>query len=251
MSWNICIALAIACLVPLQAALAMDVKVVGDQVIMSGPIDGGELAKLHDVVADHGSSRVRTVVLRDSPGGDLWTSMRVGEFIRDKGWRTAVSGHCFSGCAIIFLGGVERQFTDDKPVLHTQLALHAAYFAIDSLRTTKGDISRHATYDVVVWIKKHTGGRMSDSMLERFENLAKTEVIVFFDAKRMPRSGQTSVITCSHAKEAGIKCKPIAGTDVFREGIVTSAVLVRSNDRAEAGAATPGDSAARPQDPAR
>lgn len=232
--------------------MAMDVKVVGDQLIMSGRIDGSELARLRDVAADQGDARIRMVVLRDSPGGNLWTSMRVGEVIRDKGWRTAVSGYCFSGCAIIFLGGVERHFTDDKPALRTQIAFHAAYYTGDGSYTRKDSASEAANFTARQWIKRHSGGKLSDAMLDRFEKLEKTEFVHFFDSLRMPRTGQASVFVCSRAeKDPKKKCRPIAGTDVYREGIATSSVLIRSNDPLASLPVTPNGPPPKPEEPVK
>jgi len=232
--------------------MAMETKVVGDQVIMSGPVDGSELARLRDVVAEHGGAGIRMVVLRDSPGGDLWTSTRVGEYIRDKGWRTAVSGYCFSACAIIFLGGLERHFTDDKQVSRNQLAFHATYHRIDGQHGFQNSVNEQTTYTTMHWIKTHSGGKLSDAMLNRFEKLEKTEFVHFFDSSRSIRPGQTSVYVCSHAeKDPKKKCKPIAGTDVFQEGIVTSPVLVRSNDQPASPPLAPSGSTPSTQEPAK
>lgn len=214
------------------SAAAMDMKVVGDQLIMSGPIDGSELAGLRNLAAERRDAGVRMVVLRDSPGGNLWTSMRIGEEIRDRGWKTAVSGYCFSGCAVVFLGGVERYFTDDKPYSQTQLAFHAAYNTIEASGTRQGSVNNSASFTARQWTKKHSGGKLSDAMLDRFEKLEKTEFVHFFDAQRVPRAGVPSAFVCSHAEQdPKKKCRPLADADVYREGIATSAELIRSNDR--------------------
>jgi len=216
----------------LRAAAAMDVRLAKEQIIMSGPIDGGELAKLRDVMADPAARSVDTVVLRDSPGGDYWTSQRIAELIRERGWRTAVSGHCFSGCALMFLGGRTRHFTDDKPALQTQLAFHGTYYVRDGIGSVRGDLNPVTTYAARQWIKRHTDGKMSDAMLERFERLPGSDFIHFFDPHRLPRKDQPSVFVCPRDKQEGkYRCTSIGGTDVYQEGIVTSGDLVRSADR--------------------
>lgn len=218
-----------------SSVAGMEIKVVGDQVIMSGAIDGSELARLRDAIAVSGAAAIKGVILRDSPGGDAWTALRVGELIREKGWITGVSGYCFSGCALMFLGGVERHFTDDKPALQTQVAFHATYNTADSLRAFGGSVNPEMTYKARHWIKDFTAGRLSDAMLDRFDRLEKTEFVHFFDSRRLPRAGQPSVFVCSHAvNDPKQKCRPVGGTDVYAEGIATSQVLMRSNDRAGA-----------------
>jgi len=211
---------------------AMEVRMVDRQLIMSGAIDGGELAKLRDVLAEPAAQNVDTVVLRDSPGGDYWTSQRIAELIRERGWRTAISGYCFSGCALMFLGGRQRHFTDDKPVLQTQLAFHGTYYVVDATGAVRGELNPVTTYAARQWMKRHTEGRMSDSMLDRFESLPRSDFVHFFDAGRMPRKDQASVFICPRDKATkDYRCKPIAGTDVYREGIVTNSELLRSADR--------------------
>jgi len=210
---------------------AMDVRQVGAQLIMSGPIDGSELAKLRDVLAERDAKAIDTVVLRDSRGGDYWTSQRIAELIRARGWRTAVSGYCFSGCALMFLGGRERHFTDDKPVLQTQLAFHGTYYIADGIGIARGDLNPATTYAARYWMKRYTDGRISETMLDRFEKLAATDFIHFFDSERLPRKGQPSVFVCPREKDAGYRCRPMSATDVYREGIVTTNTLVSSADR--------------------
>jgi len=209
----------------------MDVRLVGTHIIMSGEIDGGELAKMRDVLAEPAARGVDTVVLRDSPGGDYWTSQRIAELIRERGWRTAVSGHCFSGCALMFLGGRERHFTDDKPFLYTQLAFHATYYVQDGIGAVRGELNPVTTHAARQWIKRYTDGKMSDAMLDRFEQLSRSDFIHFFDPGRLPRKDQPSIFICPRDKEAKYRCKPIAGTDAYREGIVTAHELIRSADR--------------------
>ena len=158
--------------------------------------------------------------------------MRIGEAIRDRGWKTAVSGYCFSGCAIVFLGGVERHFTDDKPYLQTQLAFHAAYNSFAASGARQDSANNAASFTARQWTKKHSGGKLSHAMLDRFEKLEKTEFVHFFDSRRVPRAGLPTAFVCSHAEpDPKKKCRPLAGADVYREGIATFAELIRSNDR--------------------
>ena len=210
-------------------ARAMNITVVGDQIIMSGKVDGTEMARVRDIIAE--GRPVTTVVLRDSPGGDHYTALRLGELFRERGWRTAVSGICFSACALMYLGGRERHFTDDKPALQTQLAFHATYYVTDSLNTARGAVNPYTTYTVRTWIRAHTGGRITDAMLDRLEALAQSDFVHFFDPARLPRKGQVSIFICPVHPDGKRKCEPVPGTDAFAEGIATSAEVLRGNDR--------------------
>jgi hypothetical protein len=214
---------------------AMEVQVLDDQIIMSGRIDGSELVRLWDIAAERRTPRMRTVVLRDSPGGDLRTSITAGDFIREQGWNTAVSGYCFSGCALIFLGGKQRFFTDDRAPLQTQLGFHGTYQVAEAMGArpgpAPGTLSPWHTAEARRWMKRATDGKLTETMLDRFETLASSDFIHFFDSNRLPRAGQVSIFVCPIAKDGKRKCEPIAGTDVYREGIATSVEVIRSNDR--------------------
>jgi hypothetical protein len=85
---------------------AMQLKLVDHQLILSGPVVGDELAKLAEALAK--SPDVDTVILRNSPGGNAPAGYQVGQLLRERGLRTAVSGFCYSSCSRMFLGGRRR-----------------------------------------------------------------------------------------------------------------------------------------------
>jgi len=60
-------ALIVILMVPTRA-LAMELKIVGDQLILSGPVVGDEPDKVREALAS--SPGVETVILRNSPGGN-------------------------------------------------------------------------------------------------------------------------------------------------------------------------------------
>ena len=91
-------------------AFAMELKIVGNQLILGGPVVGDEPAKVRDALAS--SPGVETVILRNSPGGNAPAGYQVGQLLRERGMRTAVSGYCYSSCSRMFLGGSTRYFTD-------------------------------------------------------------------------------------------------------------------------------------------
>jgi hypothetical protein len=103
-------ALVVILMVPTRAQ-AMEVKIVGNQLILSGPVVGDEPGKIREALA--GSLGIQTVILRNSPGGNAPAGYQVGQLLRERGMRTAVSGYCYSSCSRMFLGGSKRHFTDD------------------------------------------------------------------------------------------------------------------------------------------
>jgi hypothetical protein len=65
------------------------------------------------------------MVMFDSVGGNLVTSIEIGYFIREKGINTLVpaNGVCYSACTYAFMGGVERSIDGDAP-----FAMHRPFF---------------------------------------------------------------------------------------------------------------------------
>ena len=109
----------------LAQARAMELKVVGNQLILSGPVVGDEPEKVREALAS--SPEIDTVVLRNSPGGDAPAGYRVGEIFREHGLRTAVSGYCYSSCSRMFLGGSARYLTDDYVPESNNVGFHGHY----------------------------------------------------------------------------------------------------------------------------
>src|SRR6516162_10790293 len=69
---------------------AMEIKPMGDQLILSGPVVAGD----YDAVESSLSSKpqIKIIILRKSPGGDAPTGYHLGELFRQKSLETAVSG---------------------------------------------------------------------------------------------------------------------------------------------------------------
>jgi hypothetical protein len=238
--------------------LATEAKVVGDQLILSGRASGNELALVRDAIAEHGD-RIKTVILRDHSGRAENTDlMRAADLFAERGWRTAVSGFCGTACSKLFLGGVERQFTDDKPAAQTSVMFGSTTFIKDSFSVKtdrsrlQGEGSERHNFEVRQWFKSRTGDKISEAALDRlFIPDGSVRYLHFYDSKRLGRKDGVSVLYCD-GKEAPAKrwadCEKVADLDAYREGIVTSSDLIRSNDRPSATRAGP---AATQSDPAK
>jgi hypothetical protein len=74
----------IVVLVTVDQANAMLIKTSGDQMVLGGPVLDGDAPKIADALAKN--PQVTTVILRNSPGGDVLTGYQVGEMIREKGY---------------------------------------------------------------------------------------------------------------------------------------------------------------------
>jgi hypothetical protein len=75
-----------------------------DHIAVSGGIQTNDEQKFVELTAD---LKDATIML-NSPGGNLWPSMRIGTAIRERGWETHASFGCNSACAFIWLAGSFR-----------------------------------------------------------------------------------------------------------------------------------------------
>ena len=232
---------AILCCLIAPSVPATEAKVVGDQLILSGRASGNELQLVRDAIAEHGD-RIRTVILRDHSGRAENTDlMRAADLFAERGWRTAVSGFCGTACSKLFLGGVERYFTDDMPPARTSIMFGSTNFIKDSFSVQtdrarlQGEGSERHNFVIRQWFKTRTGDKISDATLDRlFLSDGSVRYLHFYDSRRLRRKDGVSVLYCD-GKEAPAKrweaCEKIADADAYREGIVTSSELIRSNDR--------------------
>ena len=142
-------------------AHAKDIRVMGDQLILSGPVVAGD----YDAVPSPLSSQpqIKTVILRNSPGGDAPTGYHLGELFRQKSLETALSGYCYSSCSRLFLGGKERYFTDDYPPEYTQIGLHGHYDG-------KGDLNAALVNALHLkdWIIRYSDEKADEALVERW-----------------------------------------------------------------------------------
>ena len=87
---------------------AMSLEIQGNLVFASGPVVD-DLARFRDALDQAG---VDTVVFVNSPGGDLWTGLRVGRLITERGINTVIAGYCVSACSIMFMGARSARLYD-------------------------------------------------------------------------------------------------------------------------------------------
>jgi hypothetical protein len=136
-----------------KPAVRTNREVRGNVGILSGPVANGDLQKVADALSN--SSSVNTIVLRNSPGGNIATGYRLGELFRLRGLRTALSGFCYSSCSRMFLGGKTRYFTDDYPAIYTHVGFHGHYDP-KSGHLLPQQVQR---YGLKAWIIKYSDGK--------------------------------------------------------------------------------------------
>jgi hypothetical protein len=201
---------AVAC-----AAHAMDFRRVGDTLIMSGPVVGDDLARLRDQLVEPG---IKLVLLHDSPGGDLWNGYQLGYRIHSAGLPTAVSGKCESACALIFLSGSERSFSDGRAPTETMVGLHGAH-AIGSHQALPELAPRMA------WvIRTATGSKYPDDLLKRtvYPHDPDDMVYAFFPGFYPRQAAARGVMQCLRQADTSFKCTMIEGLDALGIGLITN-----------------------------
>jgi hypothetical protein len=198
-----------------DASFAMDLTVNGQQVILSGPVVGNEPARLADTLSQ--VPGIDTVILRNSRGGDAPAGYRVGELIRVRGLRTAVSGYCYSSCSRMFLGGKTRYFTDDYPPEYTDIGFHGHY-------DSNGRLLPELVHRLGLknWIIQYSDGKADPALVERWINIPRSGGMSHFSTF-MCQGTETTVLV--------FDCEPILNT-ALDLGVITSLNIVKSNDQA-------------------
>jgi hypothetical protein len=211
-------------MVPTRAP-TMELKIVGNQLFLSGPVVGDEPGKVREALAS--SPRINTVILRNSGGGNAPAGYQVGQLLRQHGVRTAVSGYCYSSCSRMFLGGSARYFTDDYLPETNNVGFHGHY---DRMGHLNADLVRQ--YGLRDWIIKYSDGKADPALVERWINIPSSRgMIHFFHPGLVNRAG-ASTFMCQGDESSGsvFACEPI-GKTALDLGIITSLDIVHSADR--------------------
>jgi hypothetical protein len=211
---------------------AMELKVVGNQLILNGPVVGDEPGKVQEALAK--SPEIETVILRNSPGGNAPAGYQVGQLLRERGLRTAVSGYCYSSCSRMFLGGRTRCYTDDYPPEDTNVGFHGHYYA--NGRLNAGLVRRYGLRD---WIINYSDGKADPQLVERWINIPYSRGMIHFFDPALLRHDGASTFFCQGDEPTRLvfACEAI-GKTALDLGVVTSLDIVHSADQAEIRGAT-------------
>jgi len=210
----------IAVLLPGGESYAMDFRLVGSTLVMSGPVVSDDLARLKDHLA---TGKVKLIVLHQSPGGDLWNGFRLGERIRDEKIPTAVSGKCESACGLIYLRGVTRSFTDARPIGQTMVGLHGAHHQETKERLTQ------MSYQISHLIRRMTSDKYPSDLLDRtvYPNNPR-DFVYFFHPKRFPANSKPQgVMECQLQADRRFKCTMVDSLDAISVGVVTDPEILQ------------------------
>jgi hypothetical protein len=217
---------------------AMSLKQLGEQLFLSGPVVVGDAVKAQDALREY--SAIRTVILRNSPGGDVPTAYAIGNMMRAKRMRTAVSGYCNSGCSRLFLGGTERLFTDDYPAHLTRVGFHGHYYTQGPLN---GQLNRQLVQreGLKNWIIEHSDGKADPDLVERWINIPVNIGFNHFFPPWIADERKSATFFCERGPDPGagiFGCEPI-GKNALDLGVITSLQTIASLDQAELRASFP------------
>jgi hypothetical protein len=185
------------------------------------PSDGDQFAQLLQA-----HSSVTTVVLWDSPGGSAAANAALTGMIQMHKLNTAVAGYCVSACAMVFLSGNERNFSDGESLDMTSLGFHGSY--------VDGTLARESRLQFLEGlVETETGGKADSTLVERWLHFADQRETLRF---RYPGSdGAPQSATVFDCQGPGPNrgdydaCTPVAGPNALSMGIITSTRIVHVN----------------------
>ena len=197
---------------------AMTLEVQGSMLFATGRV-GDDLLKFEEAIARGG---ITTVVFVNSPGGDLWTGLRVGRLIADKGYNTVIAGSCVSACSIMFMGGKERRFSSALRPSQTLIGIHGAHNS-----QTKG-IDSTQQPQIYAFYKQHMGDKFNAAVMNQalYEMEDAGSLLRIFDPVR---SAKTLPYHCVSSQTPRAKCTTIPDADAQSLGIITHTDLVSLN----------------------
>jgi hypothetical protein len=207
------------------SASAMEMKVCGNQVILSGAVEADDFSKVEAILTDNPT--IKIAVLRNSPGGDALSGYKTGALFREKGITTYVSGYCRSSCSRFFLGGAERYFTADYAPEQTHIGFHSNY-------KTNGSLADGAAERLKKFITKYTDGKANEDLVDRWVSIPdRRGYVYFYHPEALKRNDGVSALLC-HGRERSENrwnaCEKISPHTALSMGIVTSLEIKQSCD---------------------
>jgi hypothetical protein len=206
------------------SAGAMTMHVVRDQVILSGQLVPDDIAQFQRLLDANPS--VTTVVLWNSPGGAFVANRGLTKLIQDRKLKTAVAGYCVSACAMVFLSGTERFFSDGESIDTTSIGFHGSYnnqrvlAPEDRLQFLKGVV------------QDETGGKIDSALVERWLHLTDQGSLVRFRYPGADGTPKGATVFDCHGPGANRgdygACTPIVGPNALSMGIITSTRIIHA-----------------------
>jgi hypothetical protein len=199
-----------------MSSQAMTLERDGSTLFATGPVED-DFGKFKNALEVPG---LEQIVFVNSPGGDLWTGMRVGRIIANSGVKTVTAGKCVSACSIMFMGGRERTFADAFRANVTYVGIHGP-----SSKTTKAVTSEHAP-QIYAFFKMAMGERFNaDLMNKAFYDMDDAgSMLRVFDVARTPKR---VTYHCRSQQTPRRECTEFPEADALSIGLITNTVLTK------------------------
>ena len=171
-------------------SFAMDIKVDGNQVSMSGPVTGDECDTLGSIIR---KQSIKQVIFHNSKGGDANAGYCVGALIREHGIAMSIQGSCASSCSRMWLGGATRKL--DGP--NSRVGLHGNY--------ERGALISRAPERLRAWITAYVPS-VDRKLLEQWIHLPINRQMMYFYNERaeLCDRGNCSDVKGRNARNAGL-----------------------------------------------
>ena len=197
-------------------AKGMTLEKQGSELFATGTVGGEDWLKFNEALTD---PVVNTVVLVNSPGGDLWAAIAVSKLISDRGYKTVVAGSCSSACALIFMGGKERRFSSAFAAGATYVGIHGAH------SRDNGSVVAQANPEMFALLKSAMGQKFNAGIVNTalYAMDDAGALLVVPDHIRNPR---VSPYHCKSAQTLSKDCTPYPSADALSLGVITHNDLV-------------------------
>jgi rhodanese-related sulfurtransferase len=193
-------------------AVAMNMTLEGDRLYMSKGIGIDDYIKYKEMVK---GKEIRTVVLSNSPGGNIKAAIAIADDMIERNVTTVVAGRCLSSCTILFLAGKERQFASRYPVSMSTLGFHSTY------DMPSGGYQNPLLWaDVYSYYKRRLGDSLDDSVIYRaMRDISNNSgfAYLYHPTFRMDGSFCEGIV--------GKECEKLVGKNALSQGVITQAAL--------------------------
>ena len=191
-----------------------DVTASGDTITVQGKLLNEDADKL---VAAMNEGAIKTVIFKNSAGGEWRAGMRIGSFLLGKNITTVVEGVCASSCALAFLGGDNRIFSKNGPA--PILFFHVPYSPSDSKTL---EIYKQPFFS---WIESRTNQKINQKFVDAINASVSIRGGIFFFSPTDPivlSSGGITQICKGNELRIPLDCEKTEEISAISMGIVNA-----------------------------
>jgi hypothetical protein len=165
---------------------------------------------------------VRRLILVNSPGGAVVTSLRIARWLEGLRITTVAWGPCMSACSLIFMAGEQRQFAHDGGGRPSMIGIHGPY------NSRTGKFSDASAPIMLDYYKHRMGAKFDAEVIERaiYKMTDPSGFLVVPDAS-VSRPAARAPRHCPSAQASADECTVYPHKSAQSLGIVTHLESVR------------------------